>query len=420
MKTLSLKLALVLLSLLLVGAGLFAAARYQPLDAAPAVPAITLAPRGQRAALDKLLAAVRHARDPRLSFVTEGVATPPLSRTLNILLAGVDTRPGGWGGRTDALVVLVIDGSSQHVGLISVPRDLLVGIPESDDPRAPRVAGRINTVYLAGIKQSGTKRGVTLLRRVIRQTLGLSIAHVVFVAHAGFEQLVDAMGGVDVYVQCPIKDSFIDPHAPGGRVPLDLAEGLRHVDGRTALMFARSRHGRGIFDRARRQQALLLAMRDRLVGLGLDKVKALLPQLRRTVYSDLDVLTIVRLFRRLSRVQRAHIHGLVLDTRQAEPMILADGRWVMMPKPDAIHARLSQLFALAMPGRRVWKCPPADAGLRWRVGRAERRRKLEQHFKRKRAAAARGGAAAAAATSRPASGTGRARSPAPPAAPARR
>ena len=142
-KTLSLKLALVLLSLLLVGAGLFAAARYQPLDAAPAVPAITLAPRGQRAALDKLLAAVRHARDPRLSFVTEGVATPPLSRTLNILLAGVDTRPGGWGGRTDALVVLVIDGSSQHVGLISVPRDLLVGIPESDDPRAPRVIATI-------------------------------------------------------------------------------------------------------------------------------------------------------------------------------------------------------------------------------------------------------------------------------------
>jgi anionic cell wall polymer biosynthesis LytR-Cps2A-Psr (LCP) family protein len=140
---------------------------------------------------------------------------------------------------------------------------------------------------------------------------------------------------------------------------------VRHLDGRTALMFARSRHGRSIFDRATRQQAVLLGLRDRLLELGPTRIAAALPVLQRAATTDVGALDLIKLARRAARIKREHIHGLVLDPRHAEATTLADGRWVMIPKPEAIHDALAHLFEAHTPGlRRGPRCPDEDAALR--------------------------------------------------------
>ena len=289
----------------------------------------------------------------------EGVATPPLSETLNLLLVGLDTRPDmPWGGRADALVVVVVDLRSEHVGLVSIPRDLLVAIPGAEP-------NRINAVYNQGVREGGPERGVALLKEVVRATLGLPISGSVLVDHAGFEALVDHLEGITVVVPCTIRDRFLDPRGPGGRLPLQVEAGVRHLDGRTALMYARSRHGRSIFDRAIRQQAILVGLRDRLLELGPTRIASAIPHLQRTVRTELGALDTLKLARRLTRIKREHIHGLVLDPRHADVITLPDGRWVMVPKPDAIHDALAHLFEARAPGlRRSAACPPEDAALR--------------------------------------------------------
>jgi LCP family protein required for cell wall assembly len=297
---------------------------------------------------------------PRDLFAIRKAATPPLTETVNLLLAGVDTRADvpGSGGRTDALVLVVMHRGSGHVGLVGIPRDLLVDLPGHGPVR-------INTVYQYGARQGGGERGAALLKKMVRHVLGLTVHHTVFVDHAGFERVVDSLGGVAVRVTCPIRDRFIDSRGVDGRLELDLDPGVHWMDGRTALMFARCRHGRGIVDRARRQQAVLLGLRDRLAQLGASRVVELLPPLTRTLYTDMRSMDMLRLVRFGLGVRRDQIHGLVLDWRHTETRVMADGRWVMLPKPEAIHAALTRLFEVGTPGyRRAETCPPKEAGLR--------------------------------------------------------
>ena len=161
-----------------------------------------------------------------LALTIDRVETPPLTDTVNILLAGVDTRPEQLGGRTDALVLMVLDEKSGHVGLIGIPRDLLVNIGEQR-------AVRINEVYTRGsrgegapaVPASGPAGGRALLAAVIQDAVGLPVHQLVFVNHAGFERLIDQAGGVPVRVICPIRDRFIDPRGPDGHLDLDLEPG---------------------------------------------------------------------------------------------------------------------------------------------------------------------------------------------------
>jgi anionic cell wall polymer biosynthesis LytR-Cps2A-Psr (LCP) family protein len=159
---------------------------------------------------------------------------------------------------------------------------------------------------------------------------------------------------------------------------------VQHLDGRTALMYARSRHGRGVFDRAGRQQAVLLGLRDRFLELGLTRALQLLPAVARTVHTDLRTIEMIRLGRRLLGSKREHLHGLVLTPRHAEITVRGaptdslrrggrpsrpsqNGRWVLVPKPDEIHAALADLFSAPLPGHRATEtCPDMDAALKRR------------------------------------------------------
>ena len=352
------KLSILLAGVILLGLLGWKVLFYRPFEAAPSLAPVGGVQAGWGEAGIQKLQSKGQKAGPWMRFSTRGITTPPLTDTTNILLAGMDTRQ--WrkrGGRTDALVVVVLDHKTRHVGLVSIPRDLYISIPGHEP-------NRINTVYSRGLRESGRKQGIALLMGAVQHTLGLPISQVVFIDHAGFEKLVDSLNGLTVQVICPIRDRFIDPRGPGDRLELKLEAGMHHLDGRTTLMFARSRHGRGIFDRARRQQAVLLSMRDRVKELGLSHMGKLLPALRKVVYTDMSTYDIMSLAARLSRVKREHIHGLLLGPGHAKATIV-DKMWVMLPDPDAMAAALTNLFRARTPGfRRPTGCPPMDVALK--------------------------------------------------------
>jgi LCP family protein required for cell wall assembly len=364
------------LALVLVGCAVLGGVGWRLLASTPFEAAPPLSP-ARRAAAGSVAAAVQPAESDLpapMSFTVDRIETPPLRDTVNILLAGVDTRPEKFGGRTDALVLVVLDRRTGHVGLIGIPRDLLVNTTTDE-------AVRINTIYARGTREGGPASGSALLRRVIRDVVGLPVQHVVFVDHAGFERMIDSAGGVPVRVICPIRDRFIDPRGPGGHRDLDLTPGVHWMDGKTALMFARSRHGRGITDRARRQQAVLLGLRDRLAALGPGGARRLLPQLQRTVYTDLRAVDLIGLLPWINRVQRRHVHGLVLHWKHTTPRVMDDGRWVMIPRIDVIEADVRNLFRAGTPGfRRPTTCKPVNAAFEHR----RQRDAMEQAKKKRR------------------------------------
>ncbi len=350
-------------SLLVLGLAHWLGARpYRRTLLAPVQPALSARP-----ALVAVTAAVRNAApEPKPSLPVTAAAmpasvpsaTPPFEYTDNYLLVGLDRRPfGGGAGLADTIVVAVFDEPNSALGLVSIPRDLWVEIPGHE-------ADRINSVM--NVARRSGEDPLALLGRVVENTLGFPIAHSVAIDIGVLERAVDALGGVTVQVPCPIVDRFLDPRDPSGYRKLDLAAGRAHLDGVTAAMYARSRHGRSDFSRARRQQAILLAMRSELLKTKtLLRLPALFGQFEDSLETDLRRVDLLTLSQRLLRVKAEHLHGLVLGVPQVSAIWAPGGRAVLAPQPEAINAALNQLFAAPAPGLeqagRV--CPKADIAL---------------------------------------------------------
>jgi len=291
-------------------------------------------------------------------IVAAFASTPPFEYTDNYLLVGLDRRPfGGGAGLSDTLLVAVFDEPNEVLGLVSIPRDLWVEIPG-------HAADRINTVM--NVARRSGEDPLALLGRVVENTLGLPISHSIAIDIGVFERAVDAMGGVTVDVPCPIVDRFLDPREPTGYRKLDLPAGAARLDGVTAAMYARSRHGRSDFSRARRQQAILVGMRREFSKRGLLlRLPKLFSSLEDSLETDLSRAELLTLAQRLLRVAPTHLHGLVLGAEQVSAMQAVGGRAVLRPKPDAINDALNQLFSAPSPGLpQVGSvCPKADVAL---------------------------------------------------------
>ncbi len=280
------------------------------------------------------------------------------TETENYLLVGVDHTRGHTWGRADTILVAVFDDDTGHLGIVSVPRDLYVDVP-GHGPARINAALRIAT-------HTG-QDPLEVMRRVVSDTLAMPIHHVVLGDLDTFERVVDMLGGVTIDVPCPIDDNFIDPRKPSGRRVLSVPAGPAHMDGPTAAMYVRSRHGRSDWDRARRQQAVLFALRAKVRDLGPARTIPLLySALSDGVTTTMSRLEMLLLARRVARLDPAHIHGVVLGYRDSHAFLTSEGREVLLPDFDAIDAKLGTLFAAPTPGTRPphATCAPADAALR--------------------------------------------------------
>ncbi len=193
---------------------------------------------------------------PRVSTITYpeasfSVSSPPQTsqyRTFLFLGMGGAGHPGG--ALTDSIQVVILNPETKAVSLISVPRDLYL-----------KVNGcgyhKINTMYWCGERLG--EGGGEFAKKLVGEILGLRIDYYVKMDFSGFRDLVDLLGGVDVYVEKNFSDRVVG---------LYLTKGWHHLDGETALRYVRTRYTDSDFDRSRRQQQVILALKKKLLSAG--------------------------------------------------------------------------------------------------------------------------------------------------------
>jgi LCP family protein required for cell wall assembly len=260
--------------------------------------------------------------------------------TTVIALLGIDQprQAGIW--RTDSILLIFINGRSKKVGILSVPRDLWVSIPNHG-------FGRINTVDSLGERTHYPGGGPALLDQTFRRTLEIPIDHYVRVDFRGFARLIDEVGGVTVDVEAPIHDRFPDPLSPSGFVQLTLREGRQLMDGHTALNYCRSRMTSSDFDRSRRQQQVMMALWTKaLTPKALVRAPKLWDQYKDTFDTDLSLFEAVRLAYTLQNIGQGNVRTRHLDYTTATPWKTPSGSEVLVPQKDAIQRIILELLSL--------------------------------------------------------------------------
>lgn len=258
------------------------------------------------------------------------VSIPPWNGTdrLNILLIGSDQRQGDVTHNTDTLIVVSIDPTSKDVVMFSLPRDT-VDVPVPPGP-ARRVygsiyRGKINSFWSSvrhrdDLFPGDPKRnlpGYNGLKAILGNLYGLDIKYFVEVNFDGFRQVINLMGGVTINVQMPVSDdrfpAFVNGSSDGFR-RIYIPSGIQHMDGTEALRYARSRHGSNDFDRAVRQQRVLLSLREQM------DPQALIPQLptlvqafQQTVKTDIPVNQLAPLLGLASEIDTKNIRSYVFS-----------------------------------------------------------------------------------------------------------
>jgi LCP family protein required for cell wall assembly len=247
---------------------------------------------------------------------------------LDILLVGLDSgRRGSSTFLTDTMMVVSVDPRSGRLAFISLPRDT-VGVPLPAAWSAARAvygtrfAGRINTLYTTARIQSklfpgsDRQRGYKALMGALSELYGLDIRYYVAVDLSGFRGGVNALGGLIVDVRQPLLDPGYPTDDGRGKLKLYVPPGMQPMNGQQALAYARSRKSTSDFDRAERQQLLVLAARAQLdLGtlLGPGVIGALFKEFQQHVSTNIPARMVPSLASLASRVDLGSRRSLVLS-----------------------------------------------------------------------------------------------------------
>jgi len=304
------------------------------------------------------------SRDALRGFDHDGTgpitANGGVTGRVNLLLLGIDQRVGTTEPtRTDTMLLLTFDPQARTAGMLSINRDLWVTFPDG------RGAGRINTAHLVGEAEHLPGGGPALARRTVQFVFELPVPYYVRFNFSGFERLIDLIGGVDVTVDEVIDDPEF-PGANDGVDPFHLEAGRQHLDGHKALQFVRTRATVGAdFARVKRQQQLLLAVRDKLLDQNLlprllPQIGGLLQTLGDSVHANLTPRQIYQLINLVVGIERERITAVTLDRSLITPQLI-DGQAVLMLNPGAaqlVHDRLYGIPATPVPATPVPADPP--------------------------------------------------------------
>ncbi len=175
---------------------------------------------------------------------------------VNVLFLGVGVEGQSGSDLTDTIMLASFDMKNHNVSLISIPRDLYIKIPEVG-------YSKINTAYEYGNKIDYNGGGGGLARDTVSNILGVPIHYYVAMDFDGFKEIIDTLGGIDIKVDKSIYDYNYPCQNERGKCSFILEKGDYHMDGALTLKYVRSRQSTSDFDRARRQQQVLVAIKDK-------------------------------------------------------------------------------------------------------------------------------------------------------------
>jgi len=236
-----------------------------------------------------------------------------------VLLLGVDSKQGE-PARSDTILLMRFDPDTHTINQLSIPRDTLVDIPGHGQ-------SKINSAIYWG--------GPELAVRTVQQYLGIAVNHVMVVNFKGFPRLVNAVGGVDMYVPKTVQTI-----ASRDRVVV-YEKGWHHFDGKNAMLYVRIRYVDDDFHRARRQQDFVAALQKKIAQpSNLTK----LPEIGRRFMSGVDTdLTTTEL------LQLGWVKYRADDTKGRTTVLAGEPTWqggvsYVLPPSDERMARVLARF----------------------------------------------------------------------------
>ncbi len=286
----------------------------------------------------------------------------------NYLLLGSDSRAGlskeeqehfgtnediGGENRSDTIILIHVDPREEQAVFLSFPRDLWVEIPGLG-------YGRINSAFRGGIEGGGAQ----LVAHTVRNLTGLRINHVLYVDLAGFQGLVDALGGVDMCVPYPMRDELTG---------LDIPAGCQRFDGDTALAYVRTRHQPcdrvPDFARIARQQQFLRAVIAKLLSPAMIlRLPSLVPALLENLVVDKGLRNPAELAYLAGQLNGVNTGAADFRAVPGVPAgVYVDGQFLsvvrMLPEAEELFGRLGEGLPLGHLGKELPSTPPSPANI---------------------------------------------------------
>jgi len=279
-----------------------------------------------------------------VALVPEGILTPwDGSGRVTVLIMGLDYRDWSAGdgpSRTDTMMLLTLDPLNNTAGMLSIPRDLWVSIPDFEN-------GRINTAYFLGEAYQLPGGGPGLAVKTVEQLLGVEINYYAQVDFGAFVRFVDEIGGVKVDVPKKIK---IDPIVGD---PIKLKPGRQALNGELALAYARARNTEGgDLDRAIRQQQVIFGIRERLLepqnlSMLVSKAPTLYAEIAAGVQTNMTLEELLKLAILAQKVPEENISEKTISAQEVVFGDTDDGQSVLIPLPEKIRQLRDDVFLVS-------------------------------------------------------------------------
>ena len=262
---------------------------------------------------------------------------------VTVLLIGLDY--SDWRGNagpplSDTMILLTIDPLGKTAGMLSIPRDLWVSIPGFDH-------GKINTAYQLGEAYQLPNGGPGLAMETVEGVLGIPIDYYAQIDFTAFVYFIDQMGGLKIDVPSDIRVDIYDD--PKGKIWIK--PGIQTMPGEYVLAYARARGTMGgDFDRAQRQQQVVMAIRQRILDFSLmptliQSAPEMYAQISSGINTNLALDQVLQLAWFAQEIPVENITNRIIGAQQIQMGKSADGLDILKPIPDLIRAVRDEVFA---------------------------------------------------------------------------
>ena len=259
---------------------------------------------------------------------------------IDILILGRGWRENDAPDLTDSIILWHYNKKQNSFVTLSIPRDLLV---------QSKILGRvkINEIYPGAKKSLWDEAAMNHLMEIVSQITGREIHLYAMFDFSWFRKLIDAIDGIEI----DVPERLYDPEYPTknwGYTIVDIPVGLQHFDGDKALKYARSRHTTSDFDRSRRQQLVMQAVRDKMTSLSVlsspRKLEAIYTALSDSLQTNISLTDILKIAQKFWKIEKKNISGYALDVSCFEALRLCHPGWLIFSPDRELFGWLSVLL----------------------------------------------------------------------------
>ncbi len=231
----------------------------------------------------------------------------------NILLLGTGGGVHEGADLTDTIILASIDQKTNQATLLSIPRDLYI----ENLPNKKFQGTRINNLYHIGKNELNDEElGINMLEKQIKILTNMDVHYFVKVEFEGFKEIVNSLDGIDVNVPMHIVDMEYPIGENRGYETFALEAGMQHLSGDMALKYVRSRKSTNDFDRSKRQQLVIYAMKEKAEKMGIlgdsGKIKSLYDSLSNSIKTNLSAREAITLAKIGTQIKQDQIATYII------------------------------------------------------------------------------------------------------------